>query len=209
MYVVLHNTTHPDNQDPLNKRQTKPRDGPISSCSWSSQTERQEKSNPVEEECHWESRRKTAGQDTFIFQGKKTINPLHTGFSWCYRNINVTQTILGHCLKKSSFHQVLTEESQHENAIISYPQLVSVIKVISCHKVIILQSRGRQHMGDLGQSSPHSNLSSECDSSRKGWNPKFQKATNASTKKFLFLTLKWCRAWNVIYIIGNVSLFLT
>lgn len=44
---------------------------------------------------------------------------------------------------------------------------------------------------------------------KKDCNPKSQKATNASTKKFLFLILKWCRAWNVIYIIGNVSLFLT
>lgn len=78
----------------------------------------------------------------YIPRKKKTINPLHTDFSWCYTNINVTQTILGHCLKESSFHQVLTEESQHENAIISYPQLVSVIKVISCHKVIILQGTG-------------------------------------------------------------------
>lgn len=125
---------------------------------------------------------------------EKTINPLHSGFSWCYININVTQTILGHCLEKSSFHQVLTEESQHENAIISYPQLVSVIKVIPCHKVIILQCRGRQHMGDLGQSSPYSNPTSGYDSSKKGWNSKYQKATNAGTRKFLFLILKWCRA---------------
>lgn len=147
VYVVLHHTTHPDNKDPLNKRQTKARNGPISSCSWSSQTERQEKSNPVEEEWHWESRRKAAGQDTFIFQDKKNINPLHSGFSWCYININVTQTILGHCLQRSSFHQVLTEESQHENAIIPYPQLVSVIKVIPGHKVIILQCRGGSTWG--------------------------------------------------------------
>lgn len=85
MYVGLHYTTYPDNKDPLNKRQTKARNGPISSCSWSSQTERQEKSNPVEEECHWESRTKAAGQALFIFQGEKTptIKPLHTGFSWC------------------------------------------------------------------------------------------------------------------------------
>lgn len=96
-YMFLHYTTYPDNKDPLDKRQTKPRNGPVSSCSWSSQTERQEKSNPVEEECHWESKRKADDQALFIYQGKK-IKPLklaHTGFSQCYINLSVKITILG------------------------------------------------------------------------------------------------------------------
>lgn len=32
----------------------------------------------------------------------------------------------------------LTEESEHEDAIISYPQLVRIFKLISGHKLIIL-----------------------------------------------------------------------
>lgn len=44
---------------------------------------------------------------------------------------------------KSKLHHVLTEESQHKNAIISYPQLVTVIKVVPCHKVLLLQIRGK------------------------------------------------------------------
>lgn len=117
---------------------------------------------------------------TPLYSKEKNKTPLHTGFSWCYMNINVTQTILGHCLeKKSSFHQVLTEESQHENAIISYPQLVSVIKVIPCHKIFVLQSKGIQVTQQ-----PHSWVWLFKKKKKKGWNPKSQKARNASMKKF-------------------------
>lgn len=54
---------------------------------------------------------------------------------------------MGHCLKKIQFQQVLTEESQHENAVVSYPQLVGVVKVVPCHKVVILQTKGRRDVG--------------------------------------------------------------
>lgn len=37
---------------------------------------------------------------TPLYSKEKNKTPLHTGFSWCYMNINVTQTILGHCLGK-------------------------------------------------------------------------------------------------------------
>lgn len=42
-------------------------------------------------------------------------------------------------LNPLSFLKTLTETCQHENAVIAYLQLVSILKVISGHKVIILQ----------------------------------------------------------------------
>lgn len=35
--------------------------------------------------------------------------------------------------------ETLTKESQHENAIVAYSQLVCILKVIPGHKVLILQ----------------------------------------------------------------------
>ena len=38
----------------------------------------------------------------------------------------------------------LTEESEHEDSIISYPQLISIFKIISGHKVLILDRRSNR-----------------------------------------------------------------
>lgn len=38
----------------------------------------------------------------------------------------------------------LTEEGQHEDAVVSYPQLVHVLKVVSGHKVLVLEETRRQ-----------------------------------------------------------------
>lgn len=166
--MVLHHTTHPDNKDPLNKRQTKARNGPISSCSWSSQTERQEKSNPVEEEWHWESRRKAAGQDTFIFQDKKKHKPLALRFFLVLHKHKCDPNYSGSLLaekfipsgtyrRKSAWkcHHFLSSAGQchqsHPGSQSHHPAM-----------------QRRQHMGDLGESSPHSNPTSGCDSSKKG-----------------------------------------
>ncbi len=42
-------------------------------------------------------------------------------------------------LNPLSFLKTLTETCQHENAVIAYLQLVSILEVFSGHKVIILQ----------------------------------------------------------------------
>lgn len=38
----------------------------------------------------------------------------------------------------------LTEKGQHEDAVVSYPQLVHVLKVVSGHKVLVLEETRRQ-----------------------------------------------------------------
>lgn len=35
----------------------------------------------------------------------------------------------------------LTEESEHENAVISYPQLVGIFKVVPGHEVVLLHQQ--------------------------------------------------------------------
>lgn len=40
--------------------------------------------------------------------------------------------------------QKLTEEGQHEDAVIAYPQLVDVFKVVPGHKVFILRRSERR-----------------------------------------------------------------
>ncbi len=45
--------SYPDNQDPFDQGQSKPRDGPIASSRRRGQTEGQEEANPVKEERHW------------------------------------------------------------------------------------------------------------------------------------------------------------
>lgn len=44
-------------------------------------------------------------------------------------------------LKEGSRKRFLTEESEHEDAVISYPQLVSIFKVVSGHEVLLLQKQ--------------------------------------------------------------------
>lgn len=169
--MFLHYTTYPNNEDPFNKRQTKSRNGPVSSCSWSSQTERQEKSNPVEEECHWESRRKPAGQALFIFQGQNNIKTLHTGFSLCYINISVKITLsyFGWLPEKilSSTMYLLKKVSMKMPSFPILSWSVSskssrVTKSSSC------KSKGEKTWVNLSQSSPYSNPNSACGSSTKG-----------------------------------------
>ncbi len=52
-YDVIWNMSYPDNQDPFDQGQSKPRDGPIASSRRRGQTEGQEEANPVKEERHW------------------------------------------------------------------------------------------------------------------------------------------------------------
>lgn len=47
---------------------------------------------------------------------------------------------------------VLTEESQHEDAIVSYSQLVGIFKVISGHKVVVLHHQQHNHTQTASES---------------------------------------------------------
>lgn len=48
--------SYPDNQDPLNQGEAKPRDGAVAAGCWSGQAKRQEEADPVEKESHWNER---------------------------------------------------------------------------------------------------------------------------------------------------------
>lgn len=49
----LRKLSYPDNQDPLDEGQSKPRDSAVTTGCRGCEAERQEEANPVEEECHW------------------------------------------------------------------------------------------------------------------------------------------------------------
>lgn len=46
-------------------------------------------------------------------------------------------------MEASGFRK-LTEKGQHEDAVVPYPQLVHVLKVVSGHKVLVLEETRRQ-----------------------------------------------------------------
>lgn len=97
-----------------------------------------DRKNPIQLKRNATGKREESSRSILLqFQGKTIINPLPPG-----SYVKTAPAVWGHSLKTSRFHHVLTEEGQHEDAIVSYPQLVGVIKVIPCHKVIILHIEG-------------------------------------------------------------------
>lgn len=104
-----------------------------------------DRKNPIQLKRNATGKREKSSRSILLqFRGKTITNPLHTG-----SYVKTAPAVWGHCLKTSRFHHVLTEEGQHEDAIVSYPQLVSVVKVIPCHKVVILHIEGGQDAGGL------------------------------------------------------------
>lgn len=53
MSVFLCVASYPDYEDPFDEGEAKAWDGPVAASCWCGQTERQEETDPIEEECHW------------------------------------------------------------------------------------------------------------------------------------------------------------
>lgn len=51
-----------DYEDPFDERQAESWDGPVASGSWGGQAERQEETDPVEQERHWTERERGQGE---------------------------------------------------------------------------------------------------------------------------------------------------
>lgn len=102
-------------------------------------------------------------------QKKTTVKSLHTDSSWCYINLSVkiTLAILGHCLKKVSSMMYLLKKVSMKMP--SFPILSWSVSSKSSRvtKSSSCKSKGGKMWVDLSHSSPYSNPSSTCGSSRK------------------------------------------
>lgn len=77
--VCVGSLTYPDYEDPFDEGEAKAWDGPVAAGRWGGQTERQEETDPVEQECHWrkdggkkQSVRRVIGRIHLTFQRKQT-----------------------------------------------------------------------------------------------------------------------------------------
>lgn len=113
-------STYPDYEDPFDEGEAETWDGPVAAGGRGGQTEGQEETNPVEEERHWTQKR---------------------GEEVCENNIYRRENDGGRQKEKKKKSK-LTEESEHEDAIIAYPQLIDILKVVSGQVFILWSNRG-------------------------------------------------------------------
>lgn len=53
VFVCVGSSSYPDYEDPLDEGEAEAWDGPVAARRRGGQTERQEETDPVEQECHW------------------------------------------------------------------------------------------------------------------------------------------------------------
>lgn len=109
-------STYPDYEDPFDEGEAETWDGPVAAGGWGGQTEGQEEADPVEEERHWMQKR---GEEACEKQHLQTREP-----------------------QRQAKKRKLTEESEHEDAVVPYPQLIDILEVVSGQVFILWSNRG-------------------------------------------------------------------